>query len=559
MLDADRGRAHFTQSDANGASLPGLAGPDRSAGYFQERRVPADPTPVSRSLCLPRRVSGLLVLLLALAWAGVAAATPVATPTTVDAFAFASVKPDQQSAIAAATANRFPAYRIDVTLDPSNAAAPRLGGTEHLHFVNNTGQPLSELPFRLYANNPGADAGSMKIVAAAVAGRPVQPELSVSDTVAVLPLSETLPPGGAIGIDLSYTATVPIDSRGDYGIYSVDQQHGTWALSFWYPVIAGWDPDHGFELDPVSRNGDAIFSSTAFFDVTVRAPASWRLATTGVEMSRQVAGDTQITRFSAGPVRDFNLVADNDFGNTTVEVDGTRIVAWFDPGRERVATAAANDAALALRLYNQLFGPYPYVELDIVPVELYGASGVEFPQLIYIDSNYYSPDQQVDVPNAFTFTVAHEVMHQWWYGLVGNNQYLHAFMDEGLTNYISCQVFFDKEYGPVVAAKMSGTYLVTPYQAMLKRNADQVVDTPTDAFHTEGAYVSTIYSKAPLGFQAINQAIGDDAFFAALRQYAATERFQVAQPDDLKRAFEHASGKNLDALWEQWFESAKHA
>ena len=46
---------------------------------------------------------------------------------------------------------------------------------------------------------------------------------------------------------------------------------------------------------------------------------------------------------------------------------------------------------------------------------------------------------------------------------------IHAFMDEGLTNYISCQVFFDRVYGPVVAAKMTGTYLVTPYQAMLKR------------------------------------------------------------------------------------------
>lgn len=487
------------------------------------------------------------------------ASPPAASPTAATALAYASVKPDQQAAIIAATAGRFPAYRLDVTLDPSDAEEPRLSGTEDLHYVNNTGRPLSELPFRLYANNPEARAGSMTITTAAVAGRAVTPRLSVSDTVATIPLGAALAPGEAIAIDLSFAATVPIDARGDYGIYSVDQQHGTWSLSFWYPIIAGWDPAHGFELDPVSRKGDPIFSAIAFFDVTIRAPAAWKLATSGIQLSRQIAGDTEATRFSAGPVRDFNIVAGNRFGNVTVEVEGTRIVSWFDPGQERIATAAATYAGQALRLYNQLFGAYPYVELDIVPVELYGASGVEFPQLIYIDSNYYSPDQEVDKPNAFTFTVAHEVMHQWWYGLVGNNQYLHAFMDEGLTNYISCQVFFAKDYGAVVAARMTGTYLVGPYQGMLDRKDDQVVDTPTDAFPQESDYVSTVYSKAPLGFQAINQEIGDDAFFAALRQYAASERFQVAQPDDLKRAFERASDKNLDALWNTWFESMKPA
>lgn len=515
----------------------------------------------------PRRFAGgtplslFLALLIALTGTAVAAAplsTPAATPSAATALAYASVKPDQQARVAAATQGRIPSYQIATTLDPSDRDAPRLEGTERLQYVNDTGTSLTDLPFRLYANNPETNSGRMTITTAAVAGRPVQPRLSVADTVATIPLGTELAPGGSVIIDLSYTATVPTDSRGDYGIYSVDQRHGTWALSFWYPIVAGWDPATGFELDPVSRNGDPVFSNTSFYDVTIRAPSSWKLATSGIQISRQISEGEQITRFSAGPVRDFNIVADNDFGSVSIEVEGTRIVSWFDPGQERIATAAATYAGQALRLFNQLFGAYPYVELDIVPVQLFGAAGVEFPQLVYIGSSFYSPDQETDKPDSFNATVAHEVAHQWWYGLVGNNQYLHAFMDEGLTNYISNQVYFEKEYGPVVATKMVGANLVGPYQRMLDRKDDQVVDTPTDAFAQPSDYTAAIYGKAPLGFAAINKAIGDDAFFAALRQYAASERFQVAQPDDLKRAFEQASGKNLDKLWETWFESAQH-
>ncbi len=508
---------------------------------------------------------GWLIALL-IACAAPAAAAPVATPSpaATATSAYASVKPDQQASIIAATQGRLPTYRIETTLDPSNPLQPRIEGKVHLDYVNTTGTPLTTLPFRLYANNPKANAGSMRLATAAVAGQAVAPVLSVADTVATLPLGTTLAPGASLAIDLTYVATVPVDSSSDYGIFSVDKLSGTWALAFWYPVVAGWDPAHGFELDPVSRNGDPIFSTTAFYDVTIRAPASWRLVTSGIEIGRRIAGETQITRFSAGPVRDFNIVADNDFGNVRVEVDGTRIVSWFQPGREGIANAAAKNAAQALRLFNQLFGAYPYVELDLVPVEIYNAAGVEFPQLVYLDARYYSPDraaneaggQQREPPDDFNFTIAHEVMHQWWYGLIGNNQYLHAFMDEGLTNYISCQVYFEKEYGPVVGAKMTGSYLVGPYQRMLDRKDDRVVDQPTDAFPQRSDYDTAIYSKAALGFGAIRQAIGDDAFFAALRDYAARERFQVAQPDDLKQAFERASGKNLDALWEKWFESA---
>ena len=63
--------------------------------------------------------------------------------------------------------------------------------------------------------------------------------------------------------------------------------------------------------------------------------------------------------------------------------------------------------------------------------------------------------------------------------------------------------------------------------------------------------------KAALGFAALQDEVGDAAFFTGLKQYAATMRFDVAMPDDLQSAFEDASGQDLDAFWHLWFEIAR--
>ena len=134
--------------------------------------------------------------------------------------------------------------------------------------------------------------------------------------------------------------------------------------------------------------------------------------------------------------------------------------------------------------------------------------------------------------------MVHEVAHQWWYGLVGSDQYVHAFMDEAMANYVSIVHF--EQYGPDVVEQQAALNLKLPYLAMLFTEGDQVVDYPTDAFPNGGAYGTTIYAKGALGMQAIHDEIGDEAFFAALAAYTAQERFEVALPEDLKAAFEQA-------------------
>jgi aminopeptidase N len=161
-----------------------------------------------------------------------------------------------------------------------------------------------------------------------------------------------------------------------------------------------------------------------------------------------------------------------------------------------------------------------------------------------------------ETPTFLEFVVVHEVAHQWFYGLVGNDQYLHAFMDEGMANYISC-VYFEKEYGPDIAEQQIDLNLKLPYFNMLFNQGDEIVDQPTDSFPSMDDYGTIIYGKGALGFEAIRIKIGDDAFFGGLTNYVAQERFKVAQSDDMLKAFEQSSGQDLSDFWRHWFDAAE--
>jgi aminopeptidase N len=388
----------------------------------------------------------------------------------------------------------------------------------------------------------------------------VAPALSVDDTVAELPLPTELAAGETVPLSLAFTAVVPVDPSGGYGMYEVGAAAGTWSLAHWYPVLAGYGADGEWNLRPPSFNGDPIFTNTALYEVTLTAPAGLVLVTTGSEVAAEAAGEGQTRhRILTGPVRDFTIVADDDFQVVSQDVDGTTVNAWYNPGREEGAEKVLDYGAASLEMFNDLFGAYPYEEFDLVDVAVGGgAAGVEFPQLVFIGDDYYdNPRIEEALPGFFEFLVVHEVAHQWWYGLVGNDQYVDAFLDEGLTNYVST-VYFERRYGEAAGDYQVALNLELPYLAdLFHGRGDRVVDQPTDDFPGMGDYGVAIYSKGALGFQAIREAIGDEAFFAALDAYADQFRFKVATPADLLAAFEVAAGQDLDELWRHWFEATE--
>ena len=491
----------------------------------------------------------------------------VATPgltladTAVDQALYMPVLPEQRQTVIAETAGELSSYEIsaEITL-PDGDEPSRLSGEVSLRYRNDGTAPRDEVYFRLYANDARYAEGEMELQNVRIGDQPVEPELSVAATVARLPLPESLAVGASVDIRYDFVTRAPTSPRQSYGIFSYQPEGGTLVLAHWFPMLAGIDADGAWNLEPPSELGDVIFSNVALFEVEVTAPADLVLVTTGSQVAGERDGDRARSRFVSGPVRDFTMVLDNDYASESVEVDGTTVTSWYNPEHDEGGRAVLRYGAQALELFNELFGPYPYAEMDLVDLTVRnGAAGVEFPQLMFIGGDYYDDvEPSADGRPTFLETiVAHEVAHQWWYGLVGNDQYQHAFIDEGLTSYVTTDVYFERVYDAEVAEREVVFQLETPYVRRLINGRDEIADQPTDDFPSASTYGTTVYNKAALGFGAIRDEIGDEAFFAALRAYYEANRFSVATPDDLLTAFEAASNEQLDELWRHWFEAAE--
>ena len=506
-------------------------------------------------------------------WASPPAA-PLASPATVPAGGvIATPVPGTMTTPVVPVAS--PAAGAVASPAPADAAIESqatITGSQELWFVNGTGAPLPELYLRLYPNLRQYDGGRMVVRDITVDGVPVAPEppplYSVpgatplalpqagdADLILLrIPLGAAIPPGGGATVGMAFTTTVPTATPDGSGLFAFTPDTGTWALGHWFPILAGYGPTTGWELDPPGAWSDPVFSNTALFDVTLTTPRDLVLVTTGVQVEESDLGEHRVRRFVSGPVREFAIVADDDFASVSTQVGDTVVTSYYNPEDAAGGAQVLEWGAQSLAVFTELFGPYPYATLDLVAVP--NVTGFEFPQLVWIGADFYAdPEGSGSRPGAIEFLVAHEVSHQWWYGLVGSNPHRHSFLDEGLAEY-SGVLYFERQHGAAAAREQLDRGLRLRYATMVLTTGDQVVDRPSVDFPDESAYYATVYRKGGLGFAALRREIGDVAFFTGLRDYAGTERFAVATPDDLRAAFERASGRGLWDFWHLWFGAA---
>lgn len=493
----------------------------------------------------------LMSLLLTIPSAG--SQTPVATPA-YDPADLHIIKPELRQEVAAAMPQGMTEYEIDLEF-PTDTGDRTLTGGMTVRYTNTTSDALEELPFRLYANSAAEGNDAITLDSIEIDGEELEAELREQASVAIVPLPESLPAGEAVTLDVDFTTVVPVDEPAHYGMLNVATETGMWSIAHWYPMVAPRDPHGGWMLDPTSVYGDPVFTEASNYTVHITAPEELQLITSGVEIDARSAGDGWVTTtWSAAPSRDFVMLADTDMRSVEVEVAGTTITSWYHNGNNASGEASLVWTRQSLDLFNELLGEYPFIHLQVAEAEMFNAAGVEYPQLFTVGDMYYDDDPKLNGRSYFELTVAHEVVHQWFYSIVGNNQYADAFIDEGLASYLSSRVYFSEVYGDDAGADVFQRNVASPFRYMVEANMDVIVATHTDAFPSGGHYVNAAYVKAAMGFAAIHDEIGDDAFFGALQAYVEDFRFRVATPADLLAAFEAASHIEVEPLWTHWFE-----
>jgi aminopeptidase N len=200
-------------------------------------------------------------------------------------------------------------------------------------------------------------------------------------------------------------------------------------------------------------------------------------------------------------------------------------------------------AAASLRLYSDIYGHYPYTELDVVEAPL-NFRGMEYSGLILIGEELYRDQREF-----LTFLVAHEIAHQWWYGVVGNNPYQSPWLDEGLTEY-SAFDYYRGVFGQSEAERLlTGRWLI-PFDAA-GAVIDGRVDRPAASFDPAD-YELLVYAKAALFFNALREQLGEEMYRQVLQSYYAENRYGIVTPETFLATAERLSDQNLTPLVEQW-------
>ncbi|MCS6844592.1 MAG: M1 family metallopeptidase [Caldilineales bacterium] len=452
----------------------------------------------------------------------------------------------------------WPVYRIRARLDPAELA---LTGDLTLTLpADFLGPALSELYFRLYPNLAHY-AGQMAVDLVTVNGQGAAFEYRASDTaVRVLIPPAAIRQGEPTAVGLRWRLRVRSWPPNRYTL--LGESEGVISLPLFYPILAGRQPGvaDSWRLDLGLVQGDAAFTETALYDVTLEVPADYRVVGSGsvlavTDVSSPAAEGEEPTapwrawRIVTGPVREMALFVSDRLQLAESTAYGVQINSWYLPGDEAAGRAAADYAAAALRIYHDVLGPYPYRELDVVAGPL-TYRGMEYPGLFVLGFDLYRSHA-----DEMEFRVAHEMAHQWWYNLVGNDPVNAPWLDEGLAEF-STYYYRLLTRGEAAAERLAATRWRSAVAYAHSRGLDAVVNQPVQAF-LPSVYETMVYGKAALFFYELYTAVGAEAFQGFLRDYIEAYRFGVATPDGFIALAEERLGPVARELYDRLILSAE--
>lgn len=434
------------------------------------------------------------------------------------------------------THNTVPHYRLDTLFEPS---AQRWRGWMQVQFINPSPIPLTSVYVRLYANLKDFN-GSADVYRPTVNGQRATIRYELKKYLARLDFAEPIAVGAMVDVTLDFLTTTPIDEgERSYGAFNDDGNSISMASA--YPIIAEFRDGDWLREIPDGK-GDLVNSPIATYDVEVTLPLTHTLVTTGSTIKYQRFATEHVYQIVSGLQRDFTVVA-TTLPHLTEQKAGTRVNIYYPEGQRAVAIDAMRYTMQSLTVFNQQFGQYPYNELDIVAVDARSFYGVEYPGLILIQDRLFRNRPLLEQ------IIAHEVAHQWFYNVVGNDVQQHAWIDESLATY--AQIIYQEFVHGNQAKQRERTQLQKQYDELIKRKLDGPIDRPMPEF-TLYTFNAIAYAKGALYLDALRTAVGDEVFFAALQRYVAINAYGIVESTTLSDIVQQQCACDIQPIYRRW-------
>ena len=465
-------------------------------------------------------------------------------------------------------------------------------GKQQLTYYNNSPEELKKVFYHLYFNafQPGSmmdvrsqmildpdsrvagkinklgpdEVGYHKITSLKQNGTDVKYE--VVGTILEVALNKPIPPKGKAVFDMEFQSQVPVQIRRS----GRDNKEGIdYSMSQWFPKMCeydyqGWHANpyvgrefHGvwgdFEVN-ISIDADYIVAAGAYLQNPEEVgygygDSKYMTETNGKKSKKKRKknkGKKLTYRFLAPNVHDFMWAADRDYIHKKWKADdGTLLHFFYQEGENTEAWNQLPDVMnTALTYMNEHFGKYPYQEYYFIQG---GDGGMEYPMGTLI-TGHRPLSSLVGVS-------VHELFHSWYQMVLGTNESLYAWMDEGFTSYASSETMnylrkMKKIPGQSTANPYVGTYL--GYANMARSGFEEPLSIHADHFKTNQAYGVAAYVKGAVFLYQLQYIIGKQAFDKGMLTYFDTWKFKHPNDNDFIRIMEKESDLELDWYKEYW-------
>lgn len=470
--------------------------------------------------------------------------------------------------------------QCDIAVD-LDVASHKFGGTERLTYWNNSPDTLREMFFHLYFNafKPGSEmdvrsrtiadpdprvddrianlrpeeVGDLACTIVLQDGRPARTE--PLGTVLRVVLAKPVPPGRKTRLDLDFSGQVPVQIRRS-GRYN--QEGVAYSMAQWYPKVAVYD-ERGWHADPYV--GREFYGEWGAYDVRITLDSSFTVAATGelanaAEIGHGYAArprrakrkDGRLTwHFKAPNVHDFAWAADQHYIHTTAQVPGGPLLRFFyknDPALAKNWEQLPGYMVRAVQYMNAHFGKYPWPVFSFVQG---GDGGMEYPMLTLITGNRHL--------GSLVGTSVHELVHNWYYGVLASDELSFPWMDEGFDEYAGNEVMH--HLLPNARKERLHTEARDTYLRMAANPERDPLSVEADHYETNRAYSDNAYSMGEFLLDQLGAVIGDSTLHRGLRRYFRTCAFKHPAPVDVQRAMEKESGLQLAWYFNEWINTTR--
>ena len=495
-------------------------------------------------------------------------------------------------------------YQIDDTLYSINKT---LSGRVIITYTNNSPDTLHYLWLQLEQNQLRSNSrgmlsngyvdgtfpfnGGMKIYSVEILkGHKYYPaDYIINDTRMQIRLSDPLGSGGKkVTFVISYSFQIPPQGFGRTG-WMNSSKGVIYEVAQWYPRMEVYDDVNGWNSLPFLGAGE-FYLDYGDFDYRVTVPWDQIVVGSGELVNQKdVLTKKEINRLDLARKSDkaVYIISKDEVGNPDTrpvrrglvtwhfKMKNSRDVSWacsnafiwdaarvnLPSGRKSIAMSAypmesASDSAWgrsteylkgSIEIYSKKWFEYPYP----AAVNVAGpVGGMEYPGIIFC--SWRARDK------VLWGITTHEIGHNWFPMIVGSNERVNAWMDEGFNTFIniySTEEFNNGEYAPKRdnefdpagknPARDIVPYLISPESQPIMSYADGI----------PGQYVHTLeYYKTALGLFMLREIVlGHDRFDYAFRTYIDRWAYKHPTPIDFFRTMNDASGENLNWFWKEWF------